>query len=247
MDRLVTGAMKLGIPLRQDQVRQFEEYYHTMLDWNQRINLTAITDSEEVQVRHFLDSLTIYPILGKTQLNENLKILDVGTGAGFPGIPLKIAIPDIKLTLIEATAKKTEFLNYVISVLGLKDVKIITGRAEEVAHMTEYRAGFKIVISRAVAQLAVLAELTLPFCPTGGTVIAPKKGDVRKEVEDALKAIDTLGGSLREVRLVELDELIDRNVASDMLVYRPDELDQRLKLGDPFITSIIEKGRVLYG
>jgi 16S rRNA (guanine527-N7)-methyltransferase len=229
MDKLITGAKKLGLTLSREQVRQFEEYHDEMLDWNQRINLTAITNPEEVQVRHFLDSLTIYPMLGKTQLNENLNILDVGTGAGFPGIPLKIAIPDIKLTLIEATAKKTEFLNYIISLLGLKDVKIITGRAEEVAHMTKYRAGFNIVISRAVAQLAVLAELTLAFCSPGGIVIAPKKGDVLKEVEEALKAIDTLGGSLREVRLVELDELIDDRylVIIDKMSPTPDKYPRR--------------------
>jgi 16S rRNA (guanine527-N7)-methyltransferase len=229
MDKLITGAKKLGLPLSREQVRQFEEYHDEMLDWNQRVNLTAITNPEEVQVRHFLDSLTIYPILETTQLNEDLNILDVGTGAGFPGIPLKIAIPDIKLTLIEATAKKTEFLNYIISLLGLKDVKIITGRAEEVAHMTKYRAGFTIVISRAVAQLAVLAELTLAFCPTGGIVIAPKKGDVLKEVEEALKAIGTLGGSLREVRLVELDELIDDRylVIIDKMSPTPDKYPRR--------------------
>lgn len=209
MERLVTGAEKLGLSLSQDQVHQFEEYYHEMLDWNQRVNLTAITDYEEVQTRHFLDSLAIYSVLNKSKSHANPDILDVGTGAGMPGIPLKIALPEMKLTLMEATGKKTEFLNHVVSILGLKNVEIVTGRAEELAHNADYRARFNIVISRAVAQLAVLAELTLPFCPTGGTVIAPKKGDIQREVEEALKAIDTLGGSLREVSLVELDELFD--------------------------------------
>jgi 16S rRNA (guanine527-N7)-methyltransferase len=209
MERLITGAEKLGLFLNRAQVRQFEDYCREMLDWNQRVNLTAITEYEEVQLRHFLDSLTIFTVLDKSQPYENLKILDVGTGAGLPGLPLKIALPEIKLSLMEATGKKTEFLNYIVKILGLENVEVVTGRAEELAHRAEYRAGFNIVISRAVASLATLIELTIPFCSTGGMVIAPKKGNVRKEVEEALKAIDTLGGSLREVKLVELTDLID--------------------------------------
>ena len=229
MERLITGAEKLGLSLNREQIRQFEVYCREMLDWNQRVNLTAITDYEEVQTRHFLDSLTIYSVLEKSQSCENLNILDIGTGAGFPGIPLKITIPDIKLTLIEATGKKTEFLNYVVSVLGLENVKITTGRAEELAHRAEYRTGFNVVVSRAVASMATLAELTLPFSPTGGMVIAPKKGDIRKEIEDALKAIDILGGSLHEVRLVELDELIDDRylVIIDKVSPTPDKYPRR--------------------
>ena len=229
MERLITGVEKLGLSLNREQIRQFEVYCREMLDWNQRVNLTAITDYEEVQTRHFLDSLTIYSVLDKSQSCENLNILDVGTGAGFPGIPLKITIPDIKLTLIEATGKKTEFLNYVVSILGLENVKITTGRAEELAHRAEYRAGFNVVVSRAVASLATLAEFTLPFCPTGGMVIAPKKGDIRKEIEEALKAIDILGGSLREVRLVELDELTDDRylVIIDKVSPTPDKYPRR--------------------
>ena len=229
MDKLITGAVKLEITLNREQVRQFEEYYLELLDWNQRINLTAITGYEEVQIRHFLDSLTIYSVLEKSQLYESLKIIDVGTGAGFPGITLKIAVPEIKLTLVEATGKKTEFLNYIVSILGLKNVEVINERVEILAHDVDYRAGFNIVISRAVASLATLAELTLPFCPTGGTVIAPKKGDIRREVEESLKAIDILGGSLREVRLVELDDLIDDRylVIIDKISPTPDKYPRR--------------------
>ncbi|UCD09438.1 MAG: 16S rRNA (guanine(527)-N(7))-methyltransferase RsmG [Dehalococcoidales bacterium] len=229
MDKLITGAEKLGLQLSRKQVRQFEEYCREMLDWNQRINLTAITGYEQVQIRHFLDSLTIYSVLDNSRLYENLNILDVGAGAGLPGIPLKIALPEMKLALIEATAKKTEFLNYVVSTLGLENVEVVTGRAEDLAHKTEYRARFNVVISRAVASLAALAELTLPFCPTGGTVITPKKGDVRKEVEESLKAIDILGGSLREVRLVELDDLIDDRylVIIDKVSPTPDKYPRR--------------------
>lgn len=229
MERLLTGAKKLGLSLSHDQVRQFEEYYHEMMDWNQRINLTAITGYEEVQIRHFLDSLTIFSVLDNYHPYENLNILDVGAGAGLPGIPLKIAVPEIKLTLVEATGKKTAFLDYVVNVLGLKNVEVVTGRAEVLAHNVNYREGFNFVISRAVASLATLVELTLPFCLTGGTVIAPKKGDVGKEVEGALKAIDTLGGSLREVRMVKLNDLIyDRClVLIDKVSLTPDKYPRR--------------------
>jgi len=229
MERLITGAEKLGLFLNQEQVRQFEDYCREILDWNQRVNLTAITGYEEVQIRHFLDSLTIYSVIDKSQPYENLKILDVGTGAGLPGIPLKIAVPEIKLSLIEATGRKTEFLNYIVKILDLKNTEVVTGRAETLAHKAEYRAGFNVVISRAVASLATLAELTLPFCPTGGMVIAPKKGDIRKEVEEALKGIDTFGGSLREVKLVQLDDLIDDRylVIIDKVSPTPDKYPRR--------------------
>ena len=229
MERLITGAEKLGLSLSQEQVRQFEEYCLEMLDWNQRVNLTAITGYEEVQIRHFLDSLTILSVLDNSQPYENLNLLDVGTGAGLPGIPLKIAIPGIKLTLMEATGKKTEFLHYVTSVLSLSNVKVVTGRAEELAHNADYRARFSTVVSRAVASLATLAEFTLPFCQTGGTVIAPKKGDISKEIEEALKAIETFGGSLREVRLVELGDLIDDRylVIIDKVSPTPDKYPRR--------------------
>ena len=112
MKKLIKGAKKLGLPLNRDQVRQFEVYFREMLDWNQRVNLTAITEYEEVQIKHFLDSLTIFSVLDNSGSNKDLNMLDVGTGAGLPGIPLKIAIPEIKLILVEATGKKTEFLNY---------------------------------------------------------------------------------------------------------------------------------------
>ena len=229
MERLIAGADKLGLTLNREQVRQFEFYYREMLDWNQRINLTTITGHEEVQIRHFLDSLTIYSVLDKSQPYENLNFLDVGTGAGLPGIPIKIAAPEIKLSLVEATGKKAEFLSYIVSVLNLKNVEVIKERAEVLAHHVDYRAGFNIVISRAVASLAALAELTLPFCPTGGVVIAPKKGNIRREVEESLKAIDILGGSLREVKLIELDDFIDDRylVIIDKISPTPDKYPRR--------------------
>ncbi len=229
MEKFIKGSEKLGLPLSQDQIQQFEVYYREMMDWNQRVNLTAITAYEEVQIKHFLDSLTIFSVLDNSGSNKDLNMLDVGTGAGLPGIPLKIAIPEIKLTLVEATGKKTEFLNYIVRRLGLGNVEIVTGRAEDLAHKTEYRAGFNVVISRAVASLAALAELTLPFCSTGGTVIAPKKGEIHQEVEEALKAIDTLGGNLREVKRILLDDLADDRylVIIDKIAPTPDKYPRR--------------------
>ncbi len=229
MEKLIAGAEKLGLTLSQEQVGQFEDYCREMLDWNQRVNLTAITGYEEVQVRHFLDSLAIYPVMDRSQPLKNLHILDVGTGAGLPGLPLKIALPEIKLTLLESTAKKTAFLKYLVSALGLKDTEVLTGRAEKLAREDSYRAGFNTVISRAVAALSTLVELTLPFCPTGGTVILPKKGNIRQEVEEALKAIDILGGSLREIKMVDLDELNDERymVVIDKVSPTPDKYPRR--------------------
>lgn len=203
---LIAGARKLGYELSQRQLEQFSVYYRELVDWNRRFNLTAITDYEGVQIRHFLDSLTVTLVLGPLT-GTSFWAIDVGTGAGFPGVPLKIILPGIRLTLLEATAKKADFLRHVTGMLGIHDVQIITGRAEEVAHLSEYREKFHVVLSRAVAPLPVLVELTLPFCAIGGCFIAQKSGNVDQESEHVSGAIRILGGSLREVKRIELEEL----------------------------------------
>jgi 16S rRNA (guanine527-N7)-methyltransferase len=209
MEKLEFNAPKLGIELSLHQLEQFQVYYRELIDWNRRVNLTAITDYEEVQIKHFLDSLTVVLALKQPLGKESFRLIDVGTGAGMPGIPLKIILPDIKLALLEATAKKADFLHHVKHKLGLDDVEILVGRAEDVAHKAQYREKFELVLSRAVARLPTLVELTLPFCALGGSFIAQKKGDVDPEISQAGKAISLLGGNLREVKRVDLTEFTD--------------------------------------
>ena len=209
MEKLESGAEKLSLRLTPRQFEQFKVYYQELIDWNQRLNLTAITDYEEVQVKHFLDSLTVVQAL-KLPLSKGMKLIDVGTGAGIPGIPLKILLPEIELVLLDATKKKAGFLEHIIQQLNLKDVEIVVGRAEEVAHRPEYRQQFDLVLSRAVAELSALVELTLPFCAIGGRFIAQKKGSIQAEIQSARQAIFLLGGEMADVKKVELSEFSDK-------------------------------------
>jgi 16S rRNA (guanine527-N7)-methyltransferase len=208
MEKLKAGAKKLGLELTPQQLSQYEGYYQELIDWNKRLNLTAITDYEEVQIKHFLDSLTV-TLAWQPAMRADFRLIDVGTGAGIPGIPLKIALPAIRLVLLEAVAKKAAFLRYIVKKLGLGGVEIIVGRAEEVAHLPQYREKFKLALSRAVASLPTLVELVLPFCAVGGSFIAQKKGDIKSELDQASYAIGLLGGRLREVKAVELSEFAD--------------------------------------
>ena len=210
MKKLIEGAGKLGIELNARQVKQFELYYQELIEWNKKINLTAITDYSSVQVKHFLDSLTVtLALTGKEVERPDFNIIDIGTGAGFPGVPLKILFPQPRLVLIEPTTKKTAFLRHIINKLELENIEILNSGAEEAAHLSLYREQFALVLSRAVALLPALVELTLPFCRIGGRFIAQKKGDIDREVDRAGKAITALGGKLDQIKRIELSEFAD--------------------------------------
>ena len=210
MEKLIKGADKLGIEFNARQVKQFELYYRELIEWNKKINLTAITDYSSVQVKHFLDSLTITLALSEEEVERpDFNVIDIGTGAGFPGVPLKILFPRTRLVLIEPTTKKTVFLHHIIRELGLENVEVLNSRAEEAAHLPLYREQFALVLSRAVALLPTLVELTLPFCQVGGRFIAQKKGEIDQELNRAKKAIAALGGKLDRIKKIELDEFDD--------------------------------------
>ena len=210
MKKLIEGADKLGLEFTARQVKQFELYYQELIEWNKKINLTAITDYSSVQVKHFLDSLTITLALREEEgRRPDFNIIDIGTGAGFPGVPLKILLPQPRLVLIEPTAKKTAFLHHIISKLELENIEVLNSRAEEAAHLPLYREQFALVLSRAVALLPTLVELTLPFCQLGGRFIAQKKGEIDQEISKAKEAIAALGGKLDQVQKIEMDEFDD--------------------------------------
>ena len=198
VELLKAGTAALGIHLSLAQIERFRAYYQEIASWNTRVNLTSVTRWEDVQTIHFVDSLTVTLAIPRALL-ESGRIVDVGSGAGFPGIPLKIAFPSARVTLIESTGKKAAFLTHLTHTLGLEDVDVRTGRAEALAHDPELRESFDCVVSRAVAVMAALAELTLPFCRVGGVVVAQKKLDTRDEVRQAQRAIETMGGGLKDV------------------------------------------------
>jgi len=207
VQRLNIGTQRLGFVLTTLQMQQFHCYQHQLLAWNRRINLTGITRSADIERFHFLDSLSV--VLGLPEpLPPGARICDVGSGAGFPGVPLRILLPNTRLTLIDSKAKRTNFLAALVSTLDLEEVNILTGRAEELGHDLPLRESFDLVVSRGVASLRVLAELTLPFCRLGGLVILQKKGDVDDEVVLAHRVWEELGAEPPEVKLIP-PEILD--------------------------------------
>jgi len=208
LETLTSGIKKLGLVLTEKQAQQFQIYYEELVDWNKRMNLTSITGYEQVQIKHFLDSLTLVPaIRDAVGIKADLHLIDVGTGAGMPGIALKILLPETRVALLDSVSKKTAFLQHLKDRMRLDYVNIITGRAEEVGHQPEYRESFDIVVSRALTKLPTTIEFTLPFCRVGGLTIAQKKGAIGVELSQAARAIDILGGKLREVKEVDLQLL----------------------------------------
>ena len=208
-EQVLAGVRQLGLSLSPDQLAQFAHYRELLLDWNQRVNLTSITDPQEVLSKHFLDSLACVLAVPPERWQAPLALLDVGSGAGFPGLPLQIVFPHWQVTLLEATGKKVRFLEAVISELGLK-ARAIQGRAEDLAHDTQHRATYDIVTARALAALPTLVEYCLPFCNIGGLVIAAKKGDISAELERSKAAASKLGGRWASLTPFSLPGLEDQ-------------------------------------
>ncbi len=185
---------ELNIELDEKQIIKFYRYMELLLEWNEKINLTAIIDPKEIILKHFADSLTI-----SKHIKKNAKVIDVGTGAGFPGIPLKIYREDIEVTLLDSLNKRISFLNEVIEKLELAKIDAVHGRAEEVAHNRLYRENFDVATSRAVANMATLSEYLIPFSKVSGNIVAMKGPDTEKEIEMAKKAINILGAEITKI------------------------------------------------
>lgn len=196
------------VDLNSDKLNIYKKYMDLVLDWNNKINLTAIKDEDEFILKHFIDSLTV-----KDLIDDNSKVIDVGTGAGFPGIPLKIYNDSLDITLLDSLNKRVKFLDLVIEELSLNSIDTIHGRAEDIAHLNNYREKYDVAISRAVAQLNVLVEYLLPFVKVGGKCICMKGPNASEEIENSKKAIEKLGGKIEVVNKIVLpDSNFERNI-----------------------------------
>lgn len=208
MERLVDGAHKLlGLSLTEQQRKAFLIYHQELVSWNERFNLTAITDPDGVQIRHFLDSLSC--LLAIRDVGSESRLIDIGSGAGFPGLPIKIMQPGIQVTLLEATGKKADFVRHIGETLNLRGLNVLHARAEQVGHDPSYRETYDWVTARAVAAMPTLAEYMLPLCRLGGRCLAQKGEGAAAEVSSAETALHLLGGRLSRLIPVELPGLAE--------------------------------------
>jgi 16S rRNA (guanine527-N7)-methyltransferase len=208
VETLKQQAALFGVQLTDEQIGQFHTYARELVAWNVHTNLTAITEPQAIQTRHYLDSLSI---VRAVKIRPGMRLIDVGTGAGFPGLALRIAFPGIHMTLMEATGKKVAFLDHVIKTLGLDDVSTLHARAEEVGQDPKYRASYDIVLARAVARLPSLLEYLLPLARVGGYCIAMKGKTAREEANDSTKALSVLGGKLKGIVTVKLPDVTEEH------------------------------------
>lgn len=203
LEKFLDGLEELHISLTDAQIGQFVTYYEMLVEKNKVMNLTAITEFDEVIEKHFLDSLSLVRV---HELTGEVSVMDMGTGAGFPGIPLKIAFPNLHVTLVDSLNKRILFLQDVINELGLEKIEAVHARAEELGKKKDYREQFDIVVSRAVANLASLGEYCIPFVKLGGQFISYKSGEIEEEVKNAKNAVFLLGGKVKEVYKFDLYE-----------------------------------------
>ena len=207
---LEEGCKELGITLDENQKKQFTDFYEYLVEKNKVMNLTGITEFQEVLIKHFLDSLACVKAVDMSRIK---RIMDIGTGAGFPGVPLKIAFPHLEACLLDSLKKRVNFLEETFQMLKLENITAIHGRAEEYAKNKQYRETYDFCVSRAVSNLATLSEYCLPYLKTGGYFISYKSGTVQEEVEQAQKAVKILGGKIQDVVYFQLpDSEIQRSL-----------------------------------
>lgn len=231
---LLEGARRLGLDLTGEQIECFVRYRDILLDWNRRVNLTAIVDPSLVLTRHFLDALTVVLALPAADRVRPLHVVDVGAGAGLPGLALKIVLPQWQLTELDSVGKKTRFIAHVVDALRLDGVTVLTGRAEDLARERGQRERYDVALARGLAPLRVLAEYTLPFCRVGGLAVAMKKGDIMDEIEEGRRAVGQVGGQIQPpIRVPALPDLEDNRVLVPLRKVRPTRPDLPRAAGVP--------------
>lgn len=213
-EEMLEKSKILGVCFSVEQIEQFYKYMNLLIEWNEKMNLTAITEPKEIILKHFIDSITILKYI-----DDNSKLVDVGTGAGFPGVPLSIMNPTLKITLVDSLNKRLIFLQEVVKELNLKNIEIVHARAEEFGQNKNCREKFDIATSRAVANLATLSEYLVPLVKIDGKIISMKASNAKEEINDAKKAIEVLGGKIEKIEEFDLPEsdigrtiiIIDKN------------------------------------